>query len=102
VWGEKKRLEKLNYGHGNAMKKGSSQLSLLISGHSSLATALLHSDSWLLTSAFLLVTCHSSLATAFGCPFAGIVSRVTEKPHGTEIWRGHPGGCRHLIWNRSR
>jgi hypothetical protein len=32
----KKRLEKLNYPHGNAMKKGARQLSLLVTCHSPL------------------------------------------------------------------
>jgi hypothetical protein len=69
LWSEKKRREKLNYAHGNAMKKGASPLSL-VTLHCPfafwllapsfwllnstcllpLAIALLHSDSWLLTS----------------------------------------------------
>ena len=47
VGSEKKRREKLNYPHGNAMKKGASQLSLLATCRSPLATA-----PSLLTSAF--------------------------------------------------
>jgi hypothetical protein len=40
VYSEKKRLEKLNYAHGNAMKNGASQLSLPVTCHSPLAIAL--------------------------------------------------------------
>ncbi len=40
VWSEKKRQEKLNYAHGNAMKNGAGRLSLLVTCHSPLATAL--------------------------------------------------------------
>jgi hypothetical protein len=36
VYSEKKRLEKLNYAHGNAMKNGAGQLPMLITCHSSL------------------------------------------------------------------
>jgi len=40
VYSEKKRREKLNYAHGNAMKNGASQLSLPVTCHSPLAIAL--------------------------------------------------------------
>ena len=40
VYSERKRLEKLNYIHGNAMKNGASQLSLPVTCHSPLAIAL--------------------------------------------------------------
>ncbi len=40
VWSEKKRLGNLNYAHGNAMKNGASQLSLLVTRDSPLAIAL--------------------------------------------------------------
>jgi hypothetical protein len=39
VYSEKKRLEKLNYAHRNAMKNGASQLSLPVTCHSPLAIA---------------------------------------------------------------
>lgn len=50
VWSEKKRREKLNSARGNAAKEGASQLSLLVTCHSSLAAALFYSDFWLLSS----------------------------------------------------
>lgn len=40
VWSERKRREKLNCAHGNAMKNRASQLSLLVTCHCALATAL--------------------------------------------------------------
>jgi hypothetical protein len=66
VYSEKKRLEKLNYAHRNAMKNGARQLSLPVTcsrSAGSLVTALVGGGKW-----YWLVTCSRSagpLATAF-------------------------------------
>jgi hypothetical protein len=61
AYSEKKRLEKLNYAHGNAMKNGARQLSPPVTCHSPLAIALVGGGSGIGSSLVPALRDHSPL-----------------------------------------